>query len=200
MTRIIAGFAGSLTLQVPRFGTRPTSDRVREALFSALSARGLLEGARVLDLYAGSGALGLEAASRGASTVMLVDKSHDAVQVCRRNVELVRARARGDEPEISVTGKPVQSFLTSTVRGTTPRWDLVFIDPPYEFGGLELDHVLAALVPHLADDAVVVLERPTRSPEPAWPAGLELDRRSDYGETAVYWLNADVASPSPTSD
>ena len=131
---------------------------------------------------------------------MLVEKSYEAVNVCRGNVELVRARARGDEPDISVTGKPVQSFLTSTVRGTTPRWDLVFIDPPYELGGLELDHVLAALVPHLADDAVVVLERSTRSPEPAWPVGLELNRRSDYGETAVYWLNADVASTDPTSD
>ncbi|WAB83838.1 16S rRNA (guanine(966)-N(2))-methyltransferase RsmD [Microcella daejeonensis] len=193
MTRIIAGFAGSLTLQVPRVGTRPTSDRVREAIFSALSARGLIDGARVLDLYAGSGALGLEAASRGASTVMLVEKSHAAVQVCKRNAELVRARARGDEPRITVSGKPVQSFLTSTAGASAHRYDLVLVDPPYELGGLELDHVLAALVPHLAPGAVVVLERSSRSAQPEWPAGLALDRRTDYGETAVLWLSASSA-------
>ena len=190
MTRIIAGFAGSLTLQVPRIGTRPTSDRVREAIFSALSARGLIEGARVLDLYAGSGALGLEAVSRGASRVMLVEKSHAAVQVCKRNAELVRARARGDEPDVTVSGKPVQSFLTSTAGSSAHRYDLVLVDPPYELGGLELDHVLSALVPHLAEDAVVVLERSSRCPVPEWPEGLALDRRSDYGETAVFWLDA----------
>lgn len=185
MTRIIAGFAGSLTLKVPSTGTRPTSDRVREAIFSSLQARDLLDDARVLDLYAGSGALGLEAASRGAREVMLVEKGHAAVQICRQNALLVERRApRGSAPSIRVIGKPVQSFLTSTAG----EWDLVFIDPPYELGGLELDQVLAALVPHLAPDAVVALERSSRSPVPAWPSGLEPDRRSDYGETAIYWL------------
>ena len=190
VTRIIAGYAGSLTLRVPSAGTRPTSDRVREAIFSSLQARDLLDGARVLDLYAGSGALGLEAASRGAASVLLVEKSHAAVQVCRRNAALVEQRApRGSAPSIQISGKPVQSYLTST-RG---EWDLVFIDPPYELGGLELDHVLAALVPRLAADAVVVLERSSRTPVPAWPSGLELDRRSDYGETAIFWLNREPA-------
>ena len=187
MTRIIAGFAGSLTLTVPGAGTRPTSDRVREAIFSALEARDLVDGARVLDLYAGSGALGLEAASRGASSVMLVERSHAAVQVCKRNAQLVQQRAaRGSAPSIQVSGKPVQSYLTSM----PGEWDLVFVDPPYELGGLELDHVLAALVPRLARDAVVVLERSSRTPPPEWPAGLALERRSDYGETAIYWLAA----------
>lgn len=187
VTRIIAGFAGSLTLKVPSAGTRPTSDRVREAIFSSLQARDLIDGARVLDLYAGSGALGLEAASRGAASVMLVEKSHAAVQVCRANAAIVQQRAgRGSGVSIQVSGKPVQSYLTST----PGQWDLVFIDPPYELGGLELDHVLAALVPRLAADAVVVLERSSRTPVPAWPSGLELDRRSDYGETAIFWLSA----------
>lgn len=190
MTRIIAGFAGSLTLAVPNAGTRPTSDRVREAVFSSLEARDLIEGARVLDLYAGSGALGLEAASRGAREVALVEKSHAAVQVCKRNASRVEGRApRGAAPSIRVTGKPVHSFLTSMPGA----WDLVFIDPPYELGGPELDHVLAALVPRLAGDAVVVLERSSRSPVPAWPSGLALDRRTDYGETAIYWLSAEGA-------
>lgn len=197
MTRIIAGFAGSLTLKVPGAGTRPTSDRVREAIFSALEARDLVDGARVLDLYAGSGALGLEAASRGASSVMLVERSHAAVQVCKRNAQLVQQRApRGSAPSIHVSGKPVQSYLTSM----PGQWDLVFVDPPYELGGLELDHVLAALVPRLARDAVVVLERSSRSPAPEWPAGLALARRSDYGETAVYWLEAEGASGGGAGD
>lgn len=199
VTRIIAGYAGSLTLKVPSAGTRPTSDRVREAIFSSLQARDLIDGARVLDLYAGSGALGLEAASRGAAEVLLVERSHAAVQVCKANARLVEQRApRGASPSIRVSGKPVQSYLTST----PGQWDLVFIDPPYELGGVELDHVLAALVPRLAADAVVVLERSSRTPVPAWPAGLELERRSDYGETAIFWLAAtgDDAGEAPETE
>ncbi|MDX2025181.1 RsmD family RNA methyltransferase [Microcella sp.] len=197
MTRIIAGFAGSLTLKVPSAGTRPTSDRVREAMFSALEARDAIDGMRVLDLYAGSGALALEAISRGAASAVLVEKSYAAVQVCKANAALVAARAgranqeapagraaRGARPSIQVIGKPATSYLSSAL----DEFDLVFIDPPYEVGGLELDHVLEGLVPRLATDAVVALERSSRSPAPVWPAGLELDKVSRYGETAVYWL------------
>jgi 16S rRNA (guanine966-N2)-methyltransferase len=184
MTRIVAGFAGSLTLAVPKFGTRPTSDRVREAVFSALDARDAIAGARVLDLYAGSGALGLEAASRGATHVTLVEKVRDAAILARRNADRVLAQApRGSMPNVEVTRQPVQAFLNSALR----EWDLVFIDPPYDLGEVELLHVLAALVPRLAVDAVVVLERSTRSPEPAWPELLEPERRKDYGDTAVHW-------------
>src|SRR3954453_5139092 len=98
MTRIVAGFAGSLTLQVPKSGTRPTSDRVREAIFSALDARDAIHGARVLDLYAGSGALGLEAVSRGAVSAVLVEKNAAAVQVCRRNAAALAGAARSAVP------------------------------------------------------------------------------------------------------
>ncbi|MGV3733429.1 MAG: RsmD family RNA methyltransferase [Microcella sp.] len=195
MTRIIAGFAGSLTLKVPSAGTRPTSDRVREAIFSALEARDAIDGMRVLDLYAGSGALALEAISRGAASAVLVEKSYAAVQVCKANAALVQGRAgrsstgTGARPSIHVIGKPATSYLSSAL----DQFDLVFIDPPYEVGGLELDHVLEGLVPRLAPDAVVALERSSRSPAPAWPAGLALDKVSRYGETAVYWL-----SPEPT--
>jgi 16S rRNA (guanine966-N2)-methyltransferase len=186
MTRIIAGFAGSLTLAVPPSGTRPTSDRVREAIFSALESRGVVEGARVVDLYAGSGALGLEAASRGASHITLVDRGTPAVKACRKNAAVVlKAKPRGASLAIDVTSQAVQPFLE------TPQqpWDLVFIDPPYELGGAELDANLDALVHRLADDAVVVLERSSRDPEPLWPAGLQLDRRKDYGDTTLYWLS-----------
>ena len=186
MTRIIGGFAGSLRLEVPRFGTRPTSDRVREAIFSALDARDAVAGARVLDLYSGSGALGLEAASRGAAHVTLVDRVYGASNVAKVNVAKVTAAApRGAAPTIVVSSQPVQSF----VGGSSATWDVVFLDPPYELGGLELVHNLEALVPRLAEDAVVVVERSSRDPAPEWPDGLELDRRKDYGDTALYWLS-----------
>lgn len=184
MTRIIAGFAGSLTLKVPSFGTRPTSDRVREAIFSALQSRDAIDGMRALDLYSGSGALGLEAVSRGAVHATLVDRN---IEASKQNAALIlRAAPKGSRPEIVTTGQPVQAFLTSA----RAFWDLVFIDPPYELGGAELEHNLLALVPRLSPDAVVVLERGSRSPEPEWPEGLELDRRKDYGDTALYWLSA----------
>ena len=156
-------------------------------MFSALDARGILPGARVLDLYCGSGALGLEAASRGAAHVTLVDKAIAAHRVTNDNVARVRKAApRGAVPDIVVSSQPVQSFLG----GAQVTWDVVFLDPPYELGGLELVHNLEALVSRLAPDAVVVVERSARDPEPAWPEGLELDRRKDYGDTAVYYLSA----------
>jgi len=185
VTRIIAGFAGSIPLQVPRVGTRPTSDRVREAIFSALEARDAIDGARVLDLYAGSGALGLEAASRGAAHVTLVEKSHGATQVCRTNAATVKRSApKGSPLAIEVSGSPVQAFLS----GSAGPWDLVFIDPPYELGAAELVHNLEQLASRLSEDAVVVVERSARDPEPAWPEGLELERRKDYGDTTLWWV------------
>lgn len=190
MTRIISGFAGSLRLSVPPAGTRPTSDRVREAMFSALDARGILPGARVLDLYCGSGALGLEAASRGAAHVTLVDRATAAHRVTIDNVaRVLKAAPRGVAPEIVVSSQPVQSFLDAA----QVKWDVVFLDPPYELGGLELVHNLEALVSRLNPDAVVVVERSSRDPEPAWPDGLHLDRRKDYGDTAVYSLTSSFA-------
>lgn len=185
MTRIIAGFAGSIRLAVPPFGTRPTSDRVREAIFSALDARDVLDGARVLDLYAGSGSLGLEAASRGAAHVTLVDRATAAHAATQTNAAAVRKAApRGQAPEIVVSSQPVQSFLG----GARVTWDVVFLDPPYELGGLELVHNLEALVARLAPNAVVVLERSSRDRPPEWPNGLELERRKDYGDTSLFWL------------
>lgn len=182
MTRIIAGFAGSITLQVPGFGTRPTSDRVREAIFSALEARGAIHGMRVLDLYSGSGALGLEAASRGAAHVTLVDRT---IQSSKANAARILKQApKKDAPTIVTTGQPVQAFLNSALN----EWDLVFVDPPYDMGLAELTHNLEALAGLVASGGTVVLERSSRTPAPEWPAPLELDRRKDYGDTALYWL------------
>ena len=183
MTRIIGGAAGSLRLEVPRSGTRPTSDRVREAIFSALDVRELVDGARVLDLYAGSGALGLEAASRGAAHVTLVDKATGSVM--RTNMARV-AKSMGGRIDVSVVAQSVQSYLV----GATGPFDVVFLDPPYELGSDDLVRDLELLVPRLAQDAVVLVERSSRTAEPGWPSGLELDRRKDYGDTALYWLSA----------
>ncbi|PZQ90826.1 MAG: 16S rRNA (guanine(966)-N(2))-methyltransferase RsmD [Leifsonia xyli] len=196
MTRIIAGFAGSLALTVPKTGTRPTSDRVREAIFSALDARGLVAGARVLDLYAGSGALGLEAASRGAAEVTLVDHSRDAATVSRRNAERVgRAAPAAAVPAVRTVVQPVQAFLAGAAGG----WDLVFLDPPYELTGAELVDDLLLLAPRAAPDAVIVVERAARDPEPAWPAGVTLERRTSYGDTAVFWLSPAPGQPTAPS-
>lgn len=190
MTRIVAGFAGSLALRVPRSGTRPTSDRVREAAFSALEARDALHGARVLDLYAGSGALGLEAASRGAATVVLVERNAAAARICRENAEaVVRAAPAAARPSIEVRATSVQTYL-AVAEGP---FDVVFIDPPYEVDDAELLGVLTELAPLLSPDATVCVERSTRSATPSLPPGLALERTRAYGETALHWL-----APAPT--
>lgn len=196
MTRIVAGTAGGRTLQVPGSGTRPTSERVREALFSRLEHLGVVDGARVLDLYAGSGALGLEAASRGATDVVLVDAGRRAADLCRRNsAELGLAGA------VDVVTAPVRTYLAG--RPTVPA-DLVLLDPPYDVAEDDLAAVLADLARPaddsgpgwLAEGAVVVVERSRRSPEPAWPPVLEPLGRRTYGDTTVWF--AELGAPGAT--
>ena len=195
MTRIVSGFAGSLNLAVPRSGTRPTSDRVREAIFSSLEAMDAIRGMNVLDLYAGSGALALEAVSRGAASAVLVEQNSQAAGVCRANTAAVlkaadRARA-GIRIRVDVRQSSVRAFLGQSAAG---RFDLVFLDPPYDVSDGELAAVLSVLVPHLSEDAVVVVERSTRSPEPEWPPPLEPLRSKSYGETAVWFAQPEAPS------
>ncbi|MDO5053022.1 MAG: 23S rRNA (adenine(2030)-N(6))-methyltransferase RlmJ, partial [Pseudoclavibacter sp.] len=140
MTRIIAGAARGAALTVPRRGTRPTSDRVREALFSAVEARMRLRGARVLDLYAGSGALGLEALSRGAAAAVLVERDPAAARVLRGNARSVTARLP-DGAEARIVASGVERFLD----GCRERFEAVFADPPYELAEPELARVLERL-------------------------------------------------------
>ncbi|MGN6219322.1 MAG: RsmD family RNA methyltransferase [Microbacterium sp.] len=182
MTRIIAGRAGSLALDVPDAGTRPTSDRVRESLFGALESAGVLDGAAVLDLYAGSGALGLEAASRGAASVDLVEKAPRAATIAQRNAGRV-AKALGDGTGIRVHRASVDAYL----RAARGPYDLVFLDPPYDVGETELAATLALLVPLVAAGADVIVERSSRSPEPALPDGLVATRSKRYGDTTLWW-------------
>ncbi|MBL3698161.1 RsmD family RNA methyltransferase [Leucobacter luti] len=190
MTRVIAGAAGSLRLEVPKAGTRPTSDRVREAIFSTLDSWDLLAETRVLDLYAGSGALGLEAASRGASRIVLVEKHPQAAQVATRNTKTVLSAFRGGSaPEVEVVRQSVQTYLDAAGASGARlgAWDVALLDPPYDLGEAELTANLAALVPLLAPGAAVLVERSTRTPEPSWPAGLSPIRERRHGETALWW-------------
>jgi 16S rRNA (guanine966-N2)-methyltransferase len=182
MTRIIGGEAGGRRLRTPPGdATRPTSDRVREALFSALEAEfGTLRGLRFLDLYAGSGAVALEAASRGAVGVTAVESD-------RRTARVVSANAAEVGLDVDVRGQPVAAVLASAP--ATP-FDVVYLDPPYPMPPEEVAEALTALVEHdwVQSGGAVVVERSARSVEPRWPGGLEPRRRKKYGETVLWYL------------
>lgn len=182
MTRIISGAAGGRTLTVPATGTRPTSDRVREAVFSRFEALTAITGSSVLDLYAGSGAVGLEAASRGAARVDLVDNSEKAVRVMAKNTALVQPAV----PNCAI--RVHRSSVAGYVGASADTWDIVFIDPPYELDNAALVHTMTLLLPRMSTDAVIAVERASRDPEPEWPAGYGVLAPKDYGETRVYWL------------
>jgi len=197
MARVIAGEAGGRRLAVPAGrDTRPTSDRAREGLFATIvSVTGSLAGARVLDLYAGSGAVGLEALSRGAEHVLLVESGARAGRVIRANIEAI--------------GLPGAEMVTDRVervlaRGPAPsaagsgRYDIVFADPPYALAAQEVSAMLTALADHdwLAAGALVVVERATRSGPPSWPAGFEPDRARRYGEATFWYARAPYNLPA----
>lgn len=161
-------------------GTRPTSDRVREAVFSRLEHLEVLAGAKVVDLYAGSGALGLEAASRGAVTVLMVESDKAAAKVTRQNADA-----------LAIPGTTVRHATVQRVLATPPPepQTLVFMDPPYDLSEEALTADLTALTTGgwLAPDALLVVERSARSPEPAWPDVLECEGERRYGETKVWF-------------
>ena len=189
MTRIISGVAGSLKLASPAKSTRPTSDRVRESIFSRIDARGIVEGAATLDLYAGTGALGLEALSRGAISAVLVESNRQAAAVCEVNCKKVDKNlfAEGVDVRIKVVIQPVNTYLTTGE--PAPIFDLIFIDPPYDVSNDEVTENLQNLLAWLKPDATIILERSSRTEAPTLPTGLVLDETKSYGDTAVYWLN-----------
>ncbi|VXB48038.1 putative rRNA methyltransferase YlbH [Arthrobacter sp. 9AX] len=184
MSRIIAGAAGGTPLQsVPGSLTRPTTDRVKEALFSRLDAFDVISGARVLDLYAGSGSLGVESGSRGARSVDLVESDAKASAVCQRNGDLINGVL--GRKAVTVHRSKVEPFLERAAASAA--WDLVFLDPPYPLEEVALSAVLEKLAAHLAPAAVVVVERSSRSPEPGWPGGLARFAEKKYGETRLWF-------------
>lgn len=185
MTRVVAGAARGRRLAVPPgTGTRPTSDRAREALFSALEAQlGTLAGARVLDLYAGSGAVGLEALSRGAVHALLVESDPRAADVARAN-----ARSLG-LPGAQVVHARVERVLAAPPPAA---YDVVFADPPYGTGDAEVAAVLTALRTRawVLPGALVVLERSSRGSGPPWPPGYDALRSRRYGEATLWYGRA----------
>lgn len=199
MTRVIAGTAGGRRLQVPDGrGTRPTTDRVREALFSSLEAGlggdgfggaglggGSVEGRGIafLDLYAGSGAIGLEALSRGAAAVTLVEADRRAAQVLQRNVDA-----------LGMAGAWVRVARVERMLATSAptAHDVVFLDPPYDLASTALQRVLELVRTWgwIVPEGLVVVERGTRDEEFAWPAGYVADRSRRYGETTLWYGHA----------
>lgn len=190
MSRIISGVAGGTNLKsVPGDATRPTTDRVKEALFSRLESWDIISSARVLDLFAGSGSLGLETASRGARQVLLVELAPKAVSVCQHNATKINDALKNNV--VSVQRGKVDSVLASFFDEETsaPRktFDLVFMDPPYSLTDQELAVTLDKVAKVLAADATVIVERSSRSPEPVWPASLEKIAEKKYGETRLWF-------------
>jgi 16S rRNA (guanine966-N2)-methyltransferase len=195
VTRIVAGAARGRRLAVPPGeGTRPTSDRAREALFSALgSLIRAWAGRRLLDLYAGSGAVGLEALSRGAAGVVLVESDAKAARTITANVAAVGL------PGAEVRRTTAELAVRSLAVAGGPPFDVVFADPPYDLGNDRLGEVLLALRPALAADAVVAVERSTRGGTWEWPAGYEGLRSRRYGE-ATLWYGRAAPVPAPPDE
>lgn len=187
MTRIVAGKAGGKRLKVPSQGTRPTSERVREALFNALEARDELRDARVLDLYAGSGALGLEALSRGAAEALFVESDRKAAAMLKANVAGVGLGG-------TVRVGAVETVLAKEEPAAP--FDLVFADPPYAHDSARIGVMLVALAGGgwIAERGLVVVERADRDGEPDWPGDFEPLRVMRHGDTALHWAEF-VTSP-----
>lgn len=185
MPRVIAGTARGRRLVAPAgTATRPTSDRAREGLFSTLQSLHALDGARVLDLYAGSGALGLEALSRGASAATFVETDAQALAALRANVAALAL------PGATVVAQDAERFLAAD---PAPRFELALLDPPY---AQDVAAVLVRLRPWVTDDGIAVVERASRSGELAWPNGYEPVRSRRYGDTTIwYGASASVAPP-----
>lgn len=184
MSRIISGLAGSIRLSAAPNGTRPTSDRVKESLFAALEARGALEGADVLDLYAGSGALGLESLSRGANSLVAVESSRPALNVCLKNASSVGSAlsAAGGRSPMEIKLSDALAYLAST----TKEFDLVFADPPYDQGASEKLIKLVATV--LKRDGLFVLEVSDKTASPDTGELFIVESEKSYGDTKVLIL------------
>jgi 16S rRNA (guanine966-N2)-methyltransferase len=198
VSRIIAGSRGGRRVAMPPGDkTRPTTDRVREALFSAIaawagsadaSAEESLGGLAFCDLYAGSGAVGLEAASRGAEPVLLVEGNKRTAQVAERNVSELRLSAR-------VRAARVEQLAAQQA---PLAFDVVFLDPPYDVTSRAVGEVLGALAEHgwLRPDALVVVERSRRSDDFVWPARVGEAWTRGYGETVLHFGSC---SPAPST-
>jgi len=183
--RVIAGAHRGRRLVVPAGeGVRPTKDIVREAMFSALDARGMIAESSVLDLYAGSGALAIESLSRGAATAVLVERDGSALEAIAHNLEHLGLRERG---------RVARANVVSLVAAPPPReapFDLVFADPPYDTVDHDVDALLAALAAPgwLAADSLIAVERPAGA-EMRPPEGFRACWERTFGDTLVFFVD-----------
>lgn len=186
MTRIIAGKLGSLRLTGPAKATRPTSDRVKESIFAKLDALDAIDNAIVWDLFSGTGALGLEALSRGAKSVVLVEADRSASEVCRQNIDkaLVGLTKQNDAATVSLKNLSVEKFLA----GQTSKANLVLLDPPYDFEPEALAAILRSLASLLATNGLIVLETSSKTAQPDFPDSLVIMDTKTYGDTAAWFL------------
>ncbi|MFF2193784.1 16S rRNA (guanine(966)-N(2))-methyltransferase RsmD [Streptomyces sp. NPDC058157] len=185
MTRVIAGTAGGRRLAVPPgTGTRPTSDRMREGLFSTWESLHGVQDSRVLDLYGGSGAVGLEALSRGAAHTLLVEADAKAAKAIRDNIRTLGL------PGAEFRAGKAEQIVAAAASGAP--YDIVFLDPPYAVEHGDLGEILLTLRTNgwLTDDALVTVERSTRSGPFPWPEGFEPLRSRKYGEGTLWYGRA----------
>ena len=184
---VITGRFKGMPLATPRAETRPTTDRTKEALFSRLESHGLLQDARVLDLFGGTGALGIEALSRGAHELVVVESSAQAAQLIAQTLTALRRHAGWQEGmSARVVHAKAERYAAKAKPGEP--FDLVLIDPPYAFASADCERLLRDLTARglVARFGAIVLERSTRTAPPAAPEGWVMIDRRDYGETAVY--------------
>jgi 16S rRNA (guanine966-N2)-methyltransferase len=178
VTRIIGGVAGGRRIAVPARGTRPTTDRVRESLFNIVTARRDLTGLAVLDLYAGSGALGLEALSRGAASALFVESDQRSAAVIARNIE-----------SLGLAGATLRRGAVAAVlaAGSASAVDLVLADPPYDSENGEIEAVLVALTDcgWAHEGTVAVIERAAAGAVLTWPGGWRVWPHRVYGDTRL---------------
>lgn len=188
---VITGRFKGMPLATPRAETRPTTDRTKEALFSRLESHGLLQDVRVLDLFGGTGALGIEALSRGARELVTVESSAQAAQLIAQTLTALRRHA-GWEKGMSarVVHAKAERYAAKAKPGEP--FDLVLIDPPYAFSTADCERLLCDLTARglVARFGVIVLERSTRTAPSAAPEGWVMADRRDYGETAVYTFHS----------
>lgn len=185
--RIIAGVAKGRPLATVADATRPTSDRAREAIFSSLTSEfGEFVGLNFLDLFAGSGAIGLEAQSRGASLVHAVEKDFGAQRTISANAEIVAAAK--PTGKFHLFSMSAEHFVKDQSKA---KYEIVYIDPPYDYSNSDIEKILSDLHlgDFLSDDALIAVERTSRSKEPVWPIGYELARTKNYGQATIYYLN-----------
>lgn len=189
--RVITGRFKGVPLTTPRSETRPTTDRTKEAMFSRLDSTGILAGARVLDLFGGTGALGIEALSRGANELTVVEASGPAAKLIAHTLTALRRNPAWEEGMSARIVHAKAERYAAKAKVSEP-FDVVLIDPPYAFSTADCERLLCDLTARdlVAHDGMIVLERSVRTERPEAPAGWQITDARDYGETAVYTYRA----------